>query len=425
MIPPRVLPQMETALAIPENAKTIVVIPTILTSETVAAELLEKLEIYQLANKDENIFFALLGDFADSPAEEMPNDSTILESAQLKINALNDLYPQKFYLFHRRRQWNESEGKWMGWERKRGKLEEFNSLLRGAENTSFSVATAEVSFLKQIKYVITLDSDTQLPRDSARKLIGIAEHPLNRPYFDEKLQRVTKGYGILQPRISISLLSASRSHFSKILSGNKGIDPYTTASSDIYQDLFAEGSFTGKGLYDVDAFAMSLKNRVMENTVLSHDLFEGIYARCGLVTDIEFLDDFPTHFDSFVQRSHRWVRGDWQISDWIFPWIKNAKGEKQRNDLPLISRWKIFDNLRRSLVAPAIFLWLLAVWTIIPGSPFLFTLFILFEVGFPIYANLQMNLSAAQPRGSSSDIRRSSCGRLIRGCPRGGWSPRA
>lgn len=398
MIPPRLLPQIETALGIPETAKTMVVIPTILTSKTVAAELLEKLEIYNLANKDENIFFALLGDFADSQTEEMPNDSAILEFAQNKINELNDLYPNKFYLFHRRRQWNEGEEKWMGWERKRGKLEEFNSLLRGSETTSFTIATAETTFLNQIKYVITLDSDTQLPRDSARKLIGIAEHPLNRPYFDVKLQRVTKGYGILQPRISISPASASRSYFAKIMSGNKGIDPYTTASSDIYQDLFGEGSFTGKGLYDVDAFAMSLKNRVMENTVLSHDLFEGLYARCGLVTDIEFLDDFPTHFDSFVQRSHRWVRGDWQISEWIFPSTRNPWDEKRRNDLSIISRWKILDNLRRSLVAPTIFLWLLAVWTIIPGSPLLFTLFILFEVGFPIYAHLQMNL-LSHPRG--------------------------
>ncbi|HRH43694.1 MAG TPA: hypothetical protein PKY82_18835, partial [Pyrinomonadaceae bacterium] len=398
IIPPRVLPQMETTLGIPENAKTMVVIPTILSSEAVAAELLEKLEIYHLANKDNNIFFGLLGDFADASTEETERDSAILEFAQNKINELNDLYSNKFYLFHRRRQWNESEGKWMGWERKRGKLEEFNSLLCGAKDTSFFVATAENEFLKQIVYVITLDSDTQLTRDSARKLIGIAEHPLNRPYFDEKLQRVTKGYGILQPRISISLLSASSSYFTRILSGNKGIDPYTTASSDIYQDLFAEGSFTGKGLYVVDAFAKSLKDRVAENTILSHDLFEGIYARCALVTDIEFLDDFPTHYNSFVQRSHRWVRGDWQISEWIFPTIKNARGEKQHNDLSIISRWKILDNLRRSLVAPTIFLWLLAVWTIIPGSAFFFTLFILLEVGFPIYAHLQQNL-LAQPRG--------------------------
>jgi cyclic beta-1,2-glucan synthetase len=398
LIPPRILPQMETSKSIPETAKTMVVIPTLLTDQAVVGELLEKLEIYSLANRDENIFFALLGDFADADAEEMPDDSTILESAENRIVELNDKYPQKFYLFHRRRRWNESESKWMGWERKRGKLEEFNGLLRGDGKTSFSVVTAETEFLRQIKYVITLDSDTQLPRDAARKLIGIAEHPLNRPFYDEKLRRVTGGYGILQPRISISLTSAARSHFARILSGNKGIDPYTTASSDIYQDLFGEGSFTGKGLYDVDAFALSLKDRVGENTVLSHDLLEGLYARCGLVSDIELLDDFPTHFDSFVQRSHRWVRGDWQIAGWLFRTVKNAAGEKTRNDLSLISRWKILDNLRRSLAAPTIFLWLLAVWTIIPGPPLLYTLFILFEVGFPIYAHLQMNW-LAQKRG--------------------------
>lgn len=402
LISPRLLPQIETTLSIPNQAKTMVVIPTILTDEKVANELLEKLEIYNLANQDENIFFALLSDFADASEKEMPNDSAILELVQQKIIELNNKYQknssQKFYLFHRCRLWNASENKWMGWERKRGKIEEFNRLLRGAEDTSFTVVTAEISFLKQIKYVITLDSDTQLPRDSARKLIGIAEHPLNRPYFDEKLQRVTKGYGILQPRISISLTSASRSYLARILSGNKGIDPYTTASSDIYQDLFNEGSFTGKGLYDVDTFTLALNNRVAENTILSHDLFEGLYARCGLATDIEFLDDFPTHFDSFIQRSHRWVRGDWQIAKWILPWIKTADGETKRNDLSIISRWKIIDNLRRSLVAPTCFLWLIAVWTIIPGSPFLFTLFILFQVSFPIYAHLQMNL-LAHPRG--------------------------
>ncbi len=396
MIPPRVLPQMDTTFSIPSNAKTIVVIPTLLTSERVVLELFEKLEVYNLANQDKNIYFALLSDFADSNTAELPNDSAILELAQRRIIELNDKISktesQKFHFFHRKRLWNETEGKWIGWERKRGKLEEFNRLLRGDQETSFTIATANKEFLSQIKYVITLDSDTQLPRDAARKLIGVAEHPLNQPHFDEKLQRITKGYGILQPRVSISLTSASRSLFARIFSGNTGVDPYTTASSDIYQDLFGEGSFTGKGLYNVDAFGNALKNRVPENSVLSHDLFEGLYARCGLVTDIELIDDFPTHFDVFAQRSHRWVRGDWQILRWVFPQIRNAEGEKLHNDLSLISRWKIVDNLRRSLVAPAIVLWLFAVWTIIPGSPSLWTLFILLTLAFPVYANLQMNL---------------------------------
>jgi cyclic beta-1,2-glucan synthetase len=402
VIPPRLLPQIDTSSAVSENARTFVIIPTLLTSESVTEELLEKLEVYSLANQDENIYFGLLSDFADAQTEELTDDPIILGSAQARIKELNQKYQisngQKFHLFHRRRQWNENEGRWMGWERKRGKLEEFNRVLRGEENTSFAIITADSEFLRSIKYVITLDSDTQLPRDAARKLIGIAEHPLNRPQFDEKLQRVTKGYGVLQPRVSISLTSASRSYFARIFSGNTGIDPYTTASSDVYQDLFGEGIFTGKGLYNVDAFAAALNGRVPENSILSHDLFEGLYARCGLVTDIELLDDFPTSFNAFSKRAHRWVRGDWQIANWIFPWIKNSDGRTVRNDLPIISRWKILDNLRRSLSAPAIFLWLLAIWLVIPGSPLMWVLFILFSLAFPVYAHLQTNL-LTHPRG--------------------------
>jgi cyclic beta-1,2-glucan synthetase len=401
LIPPRLLPQMETT-QIPEDAQTFVVIPTLLTSEAVVEELLEKLEVYYLANQDDNIYFALLGDFADALDEEMPTDAAILDAAFGGIERLNERHQKnggsRFHLFHRRRQWNEREGKWLGWERKRGKLHEFNRLLRSAKDTSFSVATANKKFLKKIKYVITLDADTQLPRDAARKLVGIATHPLNRPHFDAKLQRVTKGYGVLQPRVSISLTSAARSGLARIFSGNAGFDPYTTATSDVYQDLFGEGSFTGKGLYDVDAFEASLAGRVPENSILSHDLFEGLYARCTLVTNIELLDDFPTHYDSFALRGHRWVRGDWQIARWIFPWVKKSDGRTVRNRLPIISRWKILDNLRRSLVAPAVFLWLLAVWTIVPGSPLLWTLFILIELAFPVYAHLQTNL-LAHPKG--------------------------
>ncbi|MDQ3323856.1 MAG: DUF3131 domain-containing protein, partial [Acidobacteriota bacterium] len=368
----------------------------LLTGEAVIEELLEKLEVYYLANQDDNIYFALLGDFADAPTEEMPPDFALLNAALGGIEELNEKHQkngqQKFHLFHRRRRWNGSEEKWMGWERKRGKLQEFNHLLRGAKDTSFIVATADEEILQKIKYVITLDSDTQLPRDAARKLVGIAVHPLNRPHFESAVGRVTKGYGVLQPRVSISLTSATRSRFAQIFSGNTGFDPYTTATSDVYQDLFGEGSFTGKGLYDVDAFEAALKGRVPENSILSHDLFEGLYARCGLVTNIELLDDFPTHYDSLAGRTHRWVRGDWQIARWIFPWVKDAAGKTVRNRLPLVSRWKILDNLRRSLVAPTVFLWLLAVWTIVPGSPFLWTLFVIFELAFPIYAHLQTNL---------------------------------
>ncbi len=395
---PRLLPRMDFTSGTPGGAKTFVVIPTLLTSVATVENLLEKLEIHYLANQDENIFFALLSDFADAPNEEMPDDERILDAALAQIENLNKRYRKndssQFYLFHRRRQWNERENRWMGWERKRGKLQEFNRLLRAAQNTSFVTGTTDKKLLAEIKYVLTLDSDTQLPRDVACKLIGVAEHPLNRPQFDEKLRRVVKGYGILQPRVGTTLTSSSQSRFAQIFSNNAGIDPYTAASSDVYQDVFGEGSFIGKGLYDVDAFEQSLAERVPENSILSHDLFEGLYARSGLVTDIEIFDDFPAFYDSFAQRAHRWVRGDWQIARWLFPFVPGANRETRRNRLPLVSRWKIFDNLRRSLVAPSIFLWLIFVWTLLPGKPLWWTIFILSVLGFPIYTHLQTNLFA-------------------------------
>ena len=401
---PRLLPKMDTSHGIRDDARTMVVIPTLFTSEHTVNELLERLEVHYLANQDKHIYFALLGDFADAPAEEMPADSLVIASALDGIERLNERYGTKdnarFYLFHRRRQWNEGEGTWLGWERKRGKLQEFNALLRGSRDTSFVVATADPNFLAGFRYVITLDSDTKLPRDVGRKLIGIITHPLNRARFDSTLGRVTQGYGILQPRVSISLENASHSRLARLFSGNIGLDPYTTATSDIYQDLFAEGSFTGKGLYDVDAFEAALKCRVPENSLLSHDLFEGLYARCGLVTDIELFDDFPARYDSYAKRLHRWIRGDWQIARWLFPFVPDANGHSVRNHLPLISRWKILDNLRRSLVAPSLLLWLIAVWTIVPGSLSWWMIFVGVLLAFPIYAHATTNF-LVHPRGSA------------------------
>jgi len=399
---PRLLPRMETVAGIPEEACTMVVVPTIFSSESQVKELVERLEVHYLANRDKNIYLALLGDFADADSEETPSDGLLLEAARLGIEALNrrhsDGPPHRFHLFHRRRLWNPSEEKWIGWERKRGKLEEFNRLLRGSRETSFIVTTADDSFLRRVRYVITLDSDTQLPRDVARKLVGAAVHPLNRPRLDPNGNRVVRGYGILQPRVSISLESASRSRFARVFSGNTGIDPYTTAVSDVYQDLFYQGSFTGKGLYDVDAFESSLANRVPENSLLSHDLFESLFARAALVTDIELLDDYPASYVAYAKRQHRWTRGDWQIARWLLPTVTDAQGKRIRNPLPLISRWKILDNLRRSLVAPSLFLWLLASWTIFPGSPLLWTLFAVVTIAFPVYLHVTTSL-LIHPRG--------------------------
>ena len=390
---PRPLPKMDSSLAIPESGTTMVVVPTILVDLEEVQELLERLEVHFLANEAEHLYFALLSDFADGAQEHMPDDKALITAAQQGINELNARYCQdaemkRFHLFHRRRQWNEAERKWIGWERKRGKLHELNRLIRGANDTSFVVATADKGLLAKIRYVITLDSDTHLPRDIASRLIGTALHPLNRARFDESLGRVTGGYGVLQPRIGISLESASRSRFAGIFAGNTGVDPYTTAVSDVYQDLFREGIYTGKGLYDVDAFEASLAGRVPENTLLSHDLFEGLFARTALVTDIELIDDYPPAYDVHARRQHRWTRGDWQVSPWIFSRSFEREGRNVKQGLPLISRWKIADNLRRSLLTPALFLSFLAAWTALPGSPLIWSAFIVLSLAAPIVTQL-------------------------------------
>jgi cyclic beta-1,2-glucan synthetase len=399
---PRLLPRMNTVAGVGPKGRTMVVIPTIFSSEAGVRELLERLQVHYLANQDENFHFALLGDFADAATEELSEDSDLLDVAVNGIEELNKRYSKNgsptFHLFHRHRLWNANENRWMGWERKRGKLHEFNRLLRGARDTSFIVQTADPQLCATVRFVITLDSDTQLPRDVARKLVGTALHPLNGPRLDAKLRRVVEGYGILQPRVSIALESASRSRFARIFSGNTGIDPYTTAVSDVYQDLFAEGNYTGKGLYDVDAFEAALEDRVPENTLLSHDLFESLFARAALVTDIELLDDYPAHYDTYAKRQHRWTRGDWQILGWMFPRARRADGTRVANELPLSSRWKIFDNLRRSLVAPSLFLWLLASWIYFRDSAVWWSLFAIIVIAFPVYLHVTTSL-LIHPRG--------------------------
>jgi len=402
LLEPRLLPKIDLSRGIPAEAQTIVVTPVIFSDLTTIETLIDKLEVTYLANRDEHLYFGLLSDFVDAAKPEMPADKEILDAAKLGIEGLNQRYHDggsaRFHLFHRRRQWCETEGKWIGWERKRGKLGEFNQLLRGAGDTSFVVATAEAELLAKIRYVITLDADTQLPRDAAWRLLGAAIHPLNQPKFDPETDMVVRGYGILQPRVSISLESGSRSLFARVFSGNTGIDPYTTAASDAYQDLFGEGIYTGKGLYDVDAFERALDGRVPDGTLLSHDLFESLFVRAALVSDIEFLDDYPAQYDTYAKRQHRWTRGDWQIAEWLGHTVRDASGRKKRNDISTISRWKIFDNLRRSLLAPAIVLLLAAGWTILPGSGIWISLFVLLTLAFPVYAHLTSGL-LIHPRG--------------------------
>ena len=395
-IPPRTLPRLDLEHGVPDTARTMVIVPTLLGSIPGVEHMLEHLEVQALGNLDPHVHFAILSDFKDATEEELASDQALLDAARAGIEDLNRRHASdRFFLFHRPRQWNPKEGVFMGWERKRGKIEEFNRLLRGAADTSFTVQLGNLAILPSVRYVLTLDADTRLPRNAARTLIGIILHPLNRPVFDPAAGRVTEGYGILQPRISVTHSSAAGSLFARVYAGHTGVDPYTTATSDAYQDLFREGMFTGKGLYDVDAFMAAVEGRVPENALLSHDLFEGVHARTALVTDVELVDDYPANLLAHARRQHRWVRGDWQILAWLLPIVPTRDGFA-RNPLPLIAKWKIFDNLRRSLVPPSLLALLASAWTFLPGRAGVWTLGALAVAGFPLASALLSLFSRAR-----------------------------
>ncbi|WP_200388957.1 GH36-type glycosyl hydrolase domain-containing protein [Thiocapsa imhoffii] len=398
LLPPRHLPRLALAAGVPESLRTCVVVPTMFTSERGVEQQVEQMEVRYLANPDGAVTFALLSDWADADQEHMPGDAALLERAVAGVAALNAKYAQeRFFVFHRRRRWNPSEGKWMGWERKRGKIHEFNRLLRGATDTSF-LPTAERPLLAPagVRYVITLDADTRLPIGAVAQLVGTAAHPLNRPVFDPVRRRVVAGYGILQPRVTPTLpLRGECSRFHRIFSGACGVDAYSSMVSEVYQDLFGLGTYTGKGLYDVDVFEASLAGRVPENTQLSHDLFESVFARCGLVSDLEFFEEFPSHTAVADSRSHRWTRGDWQL----LPWIIGVRRLGAGRDMPFLGRWKMLDNLRRSLSAPGAFFTLIAAWAI-PGAPQgMLVGFVLMALGMRAWLALG-NLLVPPARGS-------------------------
>ncbi len=389
LLQPRALPKVEFKEQIPPHCRALIVIPGMLTNAAGIRGLLERAEIHHLANPEMGLQYALLTDFVDAPQAELPGDSELLEQARLGIRSLNTRYcgdtGDRFHLLHRLRRWNPVEKSWMGWERKRGKLQELNLLLRGNTETGYLLDEVQTERLRGIKYVITLDADTRLPYGIAKRLIGTLAHPLNRPHFDENLGRVTKGYGVLQPRVGISLASAGRSLFARLFSNSPGLDPYSTAVSDVYQDLFGEGSYTGKGIYDVDAFSAAVDPAFPENHILSHDLIEGCYARVGLVTDLEVFDDYPLRHDAEARRQHRWVRGDWQLLPWLLPIVPTAVGW-HANSLSGLARWKIFDNLRRSLVAPALVALFLTGWLVYPPLAAATTIWALAVLATPLLA---------------------------------------
>src|SRR4030095_1123022 len=389
LVTPATLPRLELPDGVPSHLRALVAVPMLLTDGAEVEEQIERLEVHYLANPDGDVRFAVLSDWTDAPAASAPGDDATLDAAREGIARLNRRHGTtadggaRFLLFHRRRLWNASEQTWMGWERKRGKLHELNRLLRGATDTSF-LPTGSVA-PSGVRYVITLDADTRLPRGAVERLVGTMAHPLNQPRVDSGQHRVVEGYAVLQPRVTPPLPGREGSWFQRLSSGPAGIDPYAAAVSDVYQDLWGEASFTGKGIYDVDAFEAALAGRVPENALLSHDLFEGVFARAGLVTDVELFESAPSHFGVAAARQHRWARGDWQL----LPWILGSR-------IPVIGRWKMLDNLRRTISAPAAFLTLVVAWLMPGTSPTIWSVFILATVAVP---TLLPVLGGLLPRG--------------------------
>ncbi len=400
LVKPYPLPRMDFSRNIPPEYRTLVTIPTMLLGEKNIAHILESIEVRFLANRDENLRFALLTDFRDAKTENLPDDEKLLDLVRNGIENLNEKYKNLlqgdiFFLFHRPRLWNPKENIWMGYERKRGKLSDLNAFLRGKtqwpSDDLFSLIVGDTTILRNVKYIITLDTDTKLPRDAAWQLVGTMAHPLNRATYDEKEKRVREGYGILQPRVSVSLPDVRRSLYSIMHGSSSGIDPYTRAVSDVYQDVFGEGSFIGKGIYDIDAFEKALNGNLPENHILSHDLLEGCYARSGLISDVQLYEDYPSNYKADVSRRHRWIRGDWQIARWVMSKVPSADGKILDNPLSTLSQWKISDNLRRSLVPVSLMFLLLLGWTFLP-SPLLWTMTVLGIIILPAVITSVMNI---------------------------------
>ncbi|HJW90217.1 MAG TPA: glucoamylase family protein [Anaerolineales bacterium] len=425
VVKPQGKPRMDFSRGLPEECAAIVVIPALLSGPDEIDSLVEQLEQHYLRNPDPGLFFALVTDYIDSPTENQPGDSDLVERARRGIRGLNEKYPQaepgrfterRFALLHRGRRWNPSEGVWMGWERKRGKLHELNRLILGARGvslgnrsldlmSSFPFSEGDLSFLQHVRYVITLDADTILPRDAAQELIAVLAHPLNRARLKsvgagECSQEVVSGYTILQPRTDINPSSSGASYFTRIFSGDAGLDLYTRAVSDVYQDLFEEGSYVGKGAYEVESFERSLENCIPENSLLSHDLLEGIHGRTALVTGTVLIEDMPPNYLVHARRQHRWIRGDWQLLPWLFS-----------PRLSTISRWKILDNLRRSLVTCSLLLWFPFGWLVQPFSPGAWTVAGVLVLAIPVltgfWTTLRRRLNSQPARQTEASLKNS------------------
>jgi len=394
LLPAEILPKLDFSAGLPSDCVTLVAVPTVFLNEKQVRKLVENLEVRFLGNQDPNLYFALLTDLPDSPFE--PSEaSPLVELCAELMQRLNQRYGGEgmgpFLWLHRRRVYNPREKLWMGWERKRGKLMELNNLLRGQAD-GFSGKIGKLSIFPDVRFVITLDSDTELPRGAAHRMAGTLAHPLNQAILDPEKGIVVAGYGILQPRVGVSVQSTSRSRLASIYSGQTGFDIYTRAVSDVYQDLYGEGIFVGKGIYEVETLHRVLDRRFPRNALLSHDLVEGAYARAALVSDIEVIEDYPSHYSAYNRRKHRWLRGDWQIAGWLRTLVPEESGRRVHNPISLTSQWKILDNLRRSLVEPAIFLLLVLGWLCLPGRPLAWTVATIAILFLPAWCQLVLDL---------------------------------
>lgn len=399
ILKPQILPKLDFSEGIPEDCKTLVAVPTLLLNERQVRGLVDELEVRSLANQDPNVHYALLTDLPDSVEKPQERDiHPLVTLAGQLIDDLNRRYAGtasgSFLMLHRHRIFNPRQNVWMGWERKRGKLLDLNRMVMGGMDC-FPYKAGNPAVLHGMRYVLTLDSDTKLPRDSVHRMVGAMAHPLNRAILDPQRGIVTHGYGLMQPRVGVAVHSVARSRLAAIYSGQTGFDIYTRAISDVYQDLYGEGIFTGKGLYEIQILHEVLDRRFPQNSLLSHDLIEGAYARVGLLTDVEVMDDYPSHYSAQNRRKHRWVRGDWQILRWLLGRVPNDSGRLVPNPTSNISRWKIFDNLRRSLVEPATFLLLIAGWLWLPGTARYWTLATLLIVIVPVVVQFLFSMVRA------------------------------
>src|SRR5438309_4252754 len=403
LLPPQVLPKMSFEKeGIPDDCRTLVVVPMLLTTPIAIQNQLSRLEIHYLGNTDPNLRFSLLSDFSDAPRQSMPEDAEYIDIVARGIDELNRRHGAgRFFLFHRGRTWSDSEQRWIGWERKRGKLEQLYRFLTGesAPELEGFLYAGNRTQLEGVRFVITLDADTQLLRDTARRMIETLAHPLNQARLSPDGRHVVRGYTIVQPSVSASLPSATATWFSRIFADPRGIDPYTHAVSDVYQDLVGEGSYHGKGIYDLQIFHRLLSERFPTAHLLSHDLLEGSYVRVGLATDIELLDVFPSNYIAWWNRQHRWIRGDWQIIDWLKARVPASGGRIEPNPLSTFNRWKIFDNLRRSLVPPATVALLVTGWLLTP-APVLWSGIIAGLILWPVLNSLLALLFHPPPPGT-------------------------